>query len=83
VIPPGGFLPQGLNTTAEMLNDFLPVAFEGTYVDSTKKGKPHDVIGAVAGFSEVALKVSGPTKLFTVTLRQRGTHGLALIDRIE
>lgn len=83
MIPNGGFLPQISNTPALMLNEFLPVAFEGTYTDSTKKGKPHDVVGVVAGYSELKLTVDSPHKLFTATLRQRGTHGLALIDRIE
>lgn len=81
MIPDTGFLPQVKNTSLAMVNNFLPVAHEATYVDSTRRGKPILAVARTAGFSEKQLIVGAFT--FTVILRQRGTHGVVLIDRLE
>lgn len=81
VIPAQGWLPQGNNTNGRVLDRELPVATDGTYVDSTAKGRPGAGTSRVVGNLEAFLDVA--TREFTVIIRRRGTHGNLLVDRLE
>lgn len=81
MIPSGGWLAEGQNLNSSVDNIPLPVPFQGTYVDSNRRGSPGDLITQVDGQATSMLSKQAST--FTVTLQQYGTEGVVLIDRME
>lgn len=83
MIPAAGWLTETNDTNANIQNNPLPLPFEATYVDSTRRGSPADIVARTYGASEAVLTLQGLARTFTVTLRQNDTEGVVLVDRIE
>lgn len=80
MIPNQGFLGTNQNTNASLLDRLLPEDHLANYTDLVRRGRPTGTTGRVLGSFVVELTV--PNNRFFVTIRQRGCHGTALVDRV-